>query len=409
MEKNEMTYVGIDFSKEKFNACLMSADGAVMGECELPNSKSGCLKLMRWTKKMSGLGKSFNPSDVLYCGEHTGMYSIGLADYLHGKGLKVWLENALMIKYGSGFQRGKSDKADAETIALYARNFYRPDKTLLYEPASAELRVLRSLFSFHQRIVKERVALGNIMQSRAMDASTTVMADIRRRHGQDREDESRIKKEMTRLMAESRSLCENYAILTSFPGIGPINAAAFLIFTGNFTLFTDPRKFACHCGVAPFSRESGTSVHSRPRVSHFAQHLVKAILTEAAKSAIIHNPVIRDYADRLRAKGKHEGIVLNNVKDKIIHIVFKMIATKTHWNPDHKNGKTTGVQSQKHLGDADNQAEREEGAAAVAVTPSADTTVQSSPSALGGMQNYQKSVNCSKLPELSFEKTCTET
>ena len=110
MKKDEIIYVGIDFSKEKFNACLLAACAGVMGECEFPNTKAGYLSLIRWTKKVSELGKAFDPSNVLYCGEHTGMYSIGLSDYLYGKGFKVWLENALMIKYGSGFQRGKSDK-----------------------------------------------------------------------------------------------------------------------------------------------------------------------------------------------------------------------------------------------------------------------------------------------------------
>ena len=40
MNKEVKIYVGIDFSKEKFNACLLTQAG-VMGEGEFPNTKSG--------------------------------------------------------------------------------------------------------------------------------------------------------------------------------------------------------------------------------------------------------------------------------------------------------------------------------------------------------------------------------
>ena len=117
MNKEVKIYVGIDFSKEKFNACLLTQAG-VMGEGEFPNTKSGYQNLLKWTKKRSELGRSFDYSEVLFCGEHTGTCSLGLAECLYAKGLKVWLESALKIKYGSGLSRVKDDKADAEMIQV---------------------------------------------------------------------------------------------------------------------------------------------------------------------------------------------------------------------------------------------------------------------------------------------------
>ena len=47
--RNDVTiYVGIDFSKEKFNVCLLMEQG-VMGESEFSNSKTGYLKLTNLT------------------------------------------------------------------------------------------------------------------------------------------------------------------------------------------------------------------------------------------------------------------------------------------------------------------------------------------------------------------------
>ena len=303
MNKEIKIYVGIDFSKEKFNACLLTPAG-VMGDNEFPNTKSGYRDLLKWTRRHSELGRDFDCSAVLFCGEHTGMCSLGLAECLYKNGLKIWLESALKIKYGSGLNRAKDDKADAEMIAYYASRFYEPEKTVLFEPESHDIKELRSLYQFRNRIVKDRVALSNQIASNSLE------------------------QEMIKLMRSSAELSENYKILTSFKGVGPITAAVLIIYTSNFKKFDDPRKFACFCGIAPFGRQSGTSINTKPHVSRFAHINVKAVIVQACKSAIISNPVIKEYALRLKKKGKHEGVIMNNVKNKIIHILFKMVKTK---------------------------------------------------------------------------------
>ena len=335
MKKDVTIYVGIDFSKEKFNACLLMEAG-VMGESEFPNTKTGYLKLLRWVRKASELGRSFEFSSVLFCGEHTGTCSTGLCEHLHSMGMKIWLETPLKIKYGSGLNRVKDDKADAEMIAYYARRFYEPESCELFEPESAELKALRSLYQFRNRVVCDRVAMGNRILSGAFDCSPLVKSRMKKHHEAARKDEKEVEREMVKIMESSPELASNYRILVSFKGIGPITAAALIIYTSNFKKFDNPRKFACYCGIAPFGKQSGTSINTKPHVSHFAHIGIKAALVQACKSAIQHNPIIKAYANKLYGKGKHEGIVMNNVKNKLIHIVFKMIQTQTCWTPNYQ-------------------------------------------------------------------------
>ena len=335
MKKDVTIYVGIDFSKEKFNACLLMEAG-VMGESEFPNTKTGYLKLLRWVRKASELGRSFEFSSVLFCGEHTGTCSIGLCEHLHSMGMKIWLETPLKIKYGSGLNRVKDDKADAEMIAYYARRFYEPESCELFEPDSVELKALRSLYQFRNRVVCDRVAMGNRILSGAFDCSPLVKSRMKKHHEAARKDEKEVEREMVKIMESSPELASNYRILVSFKGIGPITAAALIIYTSNFKKFDNPRKFACYCGIAPFGKQSGTSINTKPHVSHFAHIGIKAALVQACKSAIQHNPIIKAYANKLYGKGKHEGIVMNNVKNKLIHIVFKMIQTQTCWSPNYQ-------------------------------------------------------------------------
>ena len=178
--------------------------------------------------------------------------------------------------YGSDLNRVKDDKADAEMIAYYARRFYEPESCELFEPDSVELKALRSLYQFRNRVVCDRVAMGNRILSGAFDCSPLVKSRMKKHHEAARKDEKEVEREMVKIMESSPELASNYRILVSFKGIGPITAAALIIYTSNFKKFDNPRKFACYCGIAPFGKQSGTSINTKPHVSHFAHIGIKA-------------------------------------------------------------------------------------------------------------------------------------
>ncbi|MFW0694666.1 IS110 family transposase, partial [Aliarcobacter butzleri] len=69
---------------------------------------------------------------ALFCMEHTGIYNAHLLELLDQQKLAIWLESSLQIKQAGGMQRGKTDKVDAQRIALYAYRFR--DQIRLWEP-----------------------------------------------------------------------------------------------------------------------------------------------------------------------------------------------------------------------------------------------------------------------------------
>ncbi len=93
------------------------------------------------------------------------------------------------------------------------------------------------------------------------------------------------------------------------------------------------RKIACYDGVAPFGKESGTSVHSPARTSHFANKLIKSLLGQAAQSARIHNAEIKDYYQRMMAKGKKHSVAMNNIKNKLLRIIVALVRKKVKYDP----------------------------------------------------------------------------
>ena len=59
-----------------------------------------------------------NREDRLFCGEHTGLYSLQASEFPIKKGLFMWLENPLQIRRSAGIKRDKSGRTDSRDIAL---------------------------------------------------------------------------------------------------------------------------------------------------------------------------------------------------------------------------------------------------------------------------------------------------
>lgn len=78
-----------------------------------------------------------------------------------------------------------------------------------------------------------------------------------------------------------------------------------------FIRFDDPRKFCCHAGVAPFAYTSGSSQHSKNKVSHRANKNIKKLFHLAAVS-VTHKKdgELKKYYLRKAEERKNKMLVL---------------------------------------------------------------------------------------------------
>ena len=114
------------------------------------------------------------------------------------------------------------------------------------------------------------------------------------------------------------------------------NAVCLMVYTDNFNRFDyNSRKIACYYGVAPFGRQSGTSVNTPPHVSPFANKLIKTLLSQAALASINFCPHLAMYYHRLIESGKKPPVALNNLKNKMLHIITAMVRKGEKYDPDH--------------------------------------------------------------------------
>jgi len=326
-------FIGIDFSKKKFDVSVLENIGQKSFQQEtFKNSEEEYKSLLKWVAERSKVKRT----DWVFCGEHTGIYSRGLSNFLHKKKLTIWLENPLRIKLCSGIKRAKTDRIDSIEIARYSARYF--DQKVDYKPESKEIEGLRLLSSYRNRLVKAKVAIHNsakeIRSVISRDASSRFIFES------SNADVSHIEKQIEAVEARmlelviNSTLKRNHQLITSIKGIGLVTAVEILVCTDNFKTFENARQLACYSGCAPFPNESGT-INKGNRISNLANKSLKALLSNCARSAVQHDKFLREYYQRKIAEGKLDRIVINNVRSKLIHRIFAVVKSGKPFQQDY--------------------------------------------------------------------------
>jgi len=235
--------------------------------------------------------------------------------------------NALDVKQSKGLARGKSDKKDAKTIALYAyrkRNELVPTK--LHAPIVGKLRQLLQL---RDKLVKHRTAYKNAikdLQDCFIPGETDFIRQVNIRLIAQLDDEIKsIEKEIEHIFQINPQWQVNYKLIQSVKAIGPVLAKYLIVYTENFSRFSNPKKFACYSGIAPFEYSSGSSIKGRTRLNPCANKPLKSLLNIAAMSAVQLNGEYKQYYQRRNQEGKNKMSTLNIIRNKIVFRVFAVV------------------------------------------------------------------------------------
>lgn len=328
-------FIGIDFSKSKFDVSVIeNTEQKSYAQATFENAEKGFVELLKWVGKQSKIKRE----DWRFCGEHTGLYSRGLSNFLAKKGLFIWLENPLQIKQCSGIKRAKNDLFDSLVIAQYSCRYI--DKAIAYKPAEKEIETLQLLVAYRSRLVKTKVSL----EVSANEMRRVIKRDATARfiYESSMHDIERIKKQISGIEKKmhdtimNSSLKENYLLINSIKGVGMQTAVMMIIHTNNFADFENARQIASYCGCAPFPNQSGT-VDKGNHISRLANKELKVLLSQCAISAILHNKEIAAYAKRKRAEGKSKRVIINNVRNRIIQRIFAVATSKIPYREDYLN------------------------------------------------------------------------
>lgn len=318
-------FIGIDISKKTLDVVIY-VSSKKHSESEnyrqLSNDKEGYVGLLSWFKKRRILR-----DEVVIGLEHTGTYSFDLRLFLETHKVDYCAFNPLHLKRSLGLVRGKNDKVDAERIA-YFTYLHREELTYCRLSGSAILR-LQELSAERKRFITQQAGYKALLTDNNKHPQTSTLRRAKNMVEVLEEEIKSVEEDMNALIKQDPSIAKNYQLLTGIKGIGSINAISTIIHTNNFEAFETARQYACYLGIAPFDHSSGTSIKGKTQVSHIGAKLLKADLSQAAKSAIVWDKELKEYYERKIKEGKAFGVVLNAVKFKLVCRMFAVVRRGT--------------------------------------------------------------------------------
>ncbi|MFZ5451490.1 MAG: IS110 family transposase [Thermodesulfobacteriota bacterium] len=309
--ESQRPFVGIDISSQRLDVDTLPASQRF----SKPNTEEGIASLVQHLKPL-------NPQIVLL--EATGGYEIPVAYALYEAGLPVVIMNPKALRHFAKAvgKLAKTDKLDAQVLALYAQKIQPPVRPLQDQ---------------------EQLEMANLMARRRQLRDMIVMEENRRRTCT-----PRVRGNIDRSLAHLRQLLkdldreihdsirrtplwhENSEILQSFTGVGPKVSASLIADMPELGTLTRGKASAL-AGLAPMNRDSGQ--FRGKRMIQGGRPAVRQALYMAALVASRHNPVIRDFYQRLRLAGKPAKVALTACMRKLLVILNAMLKNRTHWNP----------------------------------------------------------------------------
>lgn len=314
-----MQVYGIDLSLEKFDVNFMNDKGKENGKIVKNN-------LTSISKFLEDL-----PSDSILCAEYTGVYGDLLLYLCNQVGITICLVPGYTVKHSLGLVKGKSDKVDARRLREYAERFSDKLTATLYEGET--MKELQELHVLREQLVKARKALLTSEEGRKHQPMQSIYVHCRIQSVLENMDREilELEIEIEKIIKDDYRMSENYQLITSIKGIGPVIATDLLIKTGNFEVIDTARKAASYAGVCPFPNSSGKMV-GKSKTSPFADKKLKSLLYMGAKSAVKYNKEYKLYYQKKKLEGKHYYLIMNNVSNKMLRTIYSVIKNKTPWS-----------------------------------------------------------------------------
>jgi transposase len=262
----------------------------------------------------------------------TFIYWEAVAEYLVEQGYKVSVVNPARIKgfAMSQLRRHKTDKVDAEVIAQFC---HRMDPAL-WTPPTPEQRKLRALVRHQQALQKTLTQQTNrfaTCREPAVKVSLQIVINT-------------LNQELDRLQVQIQEFVDNdpdlkrqFDLLVSIKGIGDKTTLGLLAEMYDLADYDSARAAAADAGLIPTHYSSGSSVRRKSKLSKMGKAAVRGLLYFPAKSAMQHNPIVRDLKERLAAQGKEYKVILCAAMRKLIHLAYGVLKNQTPFDPNYLN------------------------------------------------------------------------
>lgn len=132
-------------------------------------------------------------------------------------------------------------------------------------------------------------------------------------------------------------LFEENQVITTIPGIGNILGAIIISEIGDISRFDSASKLVAFAGLDVSVKQSGEFIGTQNKISKRGSPYLRRAIWTAASRAAFCDPVLSDYYQSLKARGKHHLTAVGAVARKLCNIIFAVLRDNKPYLPMPKN------------------------------------------------------------------------
>lgn len=121
--------------------------------------------------------------------------------------------------------------------------------------------------------------------------------------------------------------------ITTIPGIGDTLGAIILSEIGDINRFDAPNKLVAFAGLDVRVTQSGEFTGTRQKISKRGSPYLRRAIWLAASRAAFCDPILSEYYQGLRARGKHHLTAIGAVSRKLCNTVYTILKEDRPWQP----------------------------------------------------------------------------
>ncbi|WP_196159769.1 IS110 family transposase [Reinekea sp. G2M2-21] len=303
-------HIGIDVGKSTLDVFVLERDT----HWQVQNSTDGIKQLIRDLRRMK-------LTRILI--EATGGYERAFVEACVEKDMPIIVAQPILIRQFEKAQGliAKTDKLDSKLIAEFGAVMKPEIKPI----ATKEIRYIKDLLLRRRQLTEFRTQELN----RKQKAPKALAATHRRLIKVTEKELEWVNAKLDKAVAEISEWKRRYEIITSVPGMGSGVAYTLL---GELPELgqLNSRQIAALCGLAPYNRDSG-SMNGKRRIRG-GRAPIRTMLYMAMMCAIQHNPIMKNFYQKLVAQGKHKKVALTACMRKMVTILNTMVKNDEVWN-----------------------------------------------------------------------------
>jgi transposase len=309
--------VAFEVSKESLVVHTLPADE----QCSIGNRGQAVRRLLKAEMRRNAR-QSLGP--LLVVCEATGGYERHVLDAAIDLGLAVHRAHGARVRFFARYLGlvAKTDPIDARMLAQYGR---QTEDLRLYTPPPPECEALRALQARRTEIQDMIIAETNRLEHAR---HKTVLRSLRAHIATLKAVFQAIEKEIAELVSEADSLEHKVRLMRTVKGVGPVTATTLLAYLPDIGQLTKG-QVARLAGLAPINADSGKK--RGPRHVEAGRRAIRRCLYMAAVVAAKSNPVLREFAQRLTARGYPFKYVITAVMRKLVVILNAVLRDGEPW------------------------------------------------------------------------------